>query len=623
MEAMLDETVIPARTADEQSECHSLLDGRTICCRRLTRETWQDAGTGSATPNVCWRLALVASLLSGSIALVGLLTSTGHPRLTWLSSSVRHLRHENDLPSELTSTLPADTYEPLFCNSGGHSGPDIESAVSFYGAVLPRTFFTLAVSFRSSKTGVVQDIAAWSAPGSASAETVELRLGPSGNLEYGERQNGWNSVFALPNLHLADGVWHSVAVVRNEWGLVSLFSDGMLVGKGVVPPQIPMGLEPVAKSARQLTGDSVFNGDVANLRIFDVVLRPGQLKGLAGRGCRTTTPRPSFLDMVAQKITEAAKLQEVSTPTSTTTTTTATSTTTHTLLPSSTNTQTLLPTTTSKLSSPAVAVPVATTTSDQRHEAKFTPKFTPRIYCFALMMPGGNETVLMNGQLERNMGIFSCDGCTLFSNISMLLGHFHSRRIQTRIVHGALKVPTGGQYLTALNTDVFVKVWHAVVREGKFKKFDWTIKVDPDTVFFPSRLRDLLAKPPMSDLLHGPVPCDSCDAELQRAMYLNSCQFGLHGSLEVLSRGAVVAFISGLQKCDALRQLPWGEAWFLDHCLPQLGVRREHQRALLDEERCGQHPEPCEAPRVAFHPFKAWNNFQACHEHAKKAGSWP
>lgn len=262
---------------------------------------------------------------------------------------------------------------------------------------------------------------------------------------------------------------------------------------------------------------------------------------------------------------------------------------------------------------------MAINTSDQRHEAEFTP----RIYCFALMMPGGNETTLMNGQLERNMGIFSCDGCTLFSNISMLLGHFHSRRIPTNVIHGDLKVPTGGQYLTALNTDVFVKVWHAVVQEGKFKKFDWTIKVDPDTVFFPSRLRDLLTKPPMSDLLHGPVPCDSCDAELQRAMYLNNCQFGLHGPLEVLSRGAVVALVSGLQRCNALRQLPWGEAWFLDHCLPQLGVRREHQRALLDEERCGQHPEPCEAPRVAFHPFKAWNGFQACHEHAKKAGSWP
>jgi len=291
------------------------------------------------------------------------------------------------------------------------------------------------------------------------------------------------------------------------------------------------------------------------------------------------------------------------------------STTTTTAVIATTPTQTLLPTT-SKLNRPTKVAPVATSASDNA-------KFTPRIYCFALMMPGGNDPVLMNGQLEGNMGIYSCDGCTLFSNVSMLFGQEHTGIIQTSIIHGALKVPTGGQYLTALNTDVFLKVWHAVVQEGKFEKFDWTVKVDPDTVFFPSRLRELLAKPPMSDLLHGTVPCDSCDLKLQRAMYLSNCQFGLHGPLEVLSRGAVVAFVRGLQRCDAIRQLPWGEAWFLDHCLPQLGVRREHQGALLDEEHCGQHPEPCEAPRVAFHPFKAWNDFQACHEHAKNAGLWP
>merc|ERR1711972_495569 len=41
-----------------------------------------------------------------------------------------------------------------------------------------------------------------------------------------------------------------------------------------------------------------------------------------------------------------------------------------------------------------------------------------------------------------------------------------------------------------LNTEIFLQAWQFVFYDGRFKKHDWIIKVDPDAVFFPERLRN-------------------------------------------------------------------------------------------------------------------------------------
>jgi hypothetical protein len=62
------------------------------------------------------------------------------------------------------------------------------------------------------------------------------------------------------------------------------------------------------------------------------------------------------------------------------------------------------------------------------------------------------------------------------------------------VVKVSLFAPLGGRWHTALNTDVFIAVWSEVCHQGDHRNHDWVVKVDPDSVFFPVRLRWLLQK---------------------------------------------------------------------------------------------------------------------------------
>ena len=58
----------------------------------------------------------------------------------------------------------------------------------------------------------------------------------------------------------------------------------------------------------------------------------------------------------------------------------------------------------------------------------------------------------------------------------------------------------GGRWYTAQNTPIFAAVWHAVVAKGDYLRHDWTVKADPDSVFFPSRLGSLLRSRGLGEL---------------------------------------------------------------------------------------------------------------------------
>lgn len=248
----------------------------------------------------------------------------------------------------------------------------------------------------------------------------------------------------------------------------------------------------------------------------------------------------------------------------------------------------------------------------------------PSLWCFALMMPLGIERELLAAQLGRGMGIFGCDGYSVFSNDSFPLvaasGEPNSgRRVVTLPIGGSLTVGKGGKWWTAMNTDIFVRVWTAVFLLGRFRQHDWTVKADPDTVFVPSRLKLLMSYEPA-----GPV-------------YINNCRFGLHGPIEVLSRGAVAAYADNPSACDGIQQAAmdlrppfddedhaFGEDEFLKLCLElALHVRRVDEfDLLLSEKACGHWTDyvSCDQGKVAFHPFKDIASFSECWDNASTSG---
>jgi len=230
------------------------------------------------------------------------------------------------------------------------------------------------------------------------------------------------------------------------------------------------------------------------------------------------------------------------------------------------------------------------------------------LFCFSLMVLHSFEADLLVAQYQERAGIFSCDDYTVYSNQSAVLNN----AVSIRAVHMNLHCERGGEFHTPLNVDAFGAIWDQVVKDGIFRRHDWTAKVDPDCVFLPQRLRGAL-----------PIRVDS---SVRSAVYLNNCRFGLQGALEVLSRAAVQALAAGWDRCRShFRELcggrcMWGEDLFADQCLDKvLKVQRIDALGLLSSSSCGAAEgwDNCHDPsRAAFHPFRDLNTHRLCLRHA-------
>jgi hypothetical protein len=221
------------------------------------------------------------------------------------------------------------------------------------------------------------------------------------------------------------------------------------------------------------------------------------------------------------------------------------------------------------------------------------------------MLPGSYEEDLLRMEYALHANIFACDQYAIYSNALIQV----APGIRTGVVDSDLKCDKGGEFMTALNTPIFLAVWTKVMMDGTFLNHDWVVKADPDTVFFPDRLRQMLVK--YSD-----------DTRMGTGLYLNNCNFGLHGPLEVFSVNAVKAWGTGSAHCmkhfEKLCNGPclWGEDMFIDQCLWKvLNVRRENEYNLLTEDHCAPPANwyDCrDKTQIAFHPFKALDSYREC-----------
>jgi len=227
------------------------------------------------------------------------------------------------------------------------------------------------------------------------------------------------------------------------------------------------------------------------------------------------------------------------------------------------------------------------------------------LYCFALMVPGGYEQGLLKWQHDHKAGIFGCEGFDVYSNSTINLAN----GVVAHKVNSTLQCGYGGDSQSALNSWIFIAVWYEVVKVGAYKKFDWVTKVDPDAVFFPDRLRSLLAP-------HAGA-----------GGYLNNCKYGMHGPIEVFSTSAIEILAKdyasswdGKAPVSCVKQLhfgQWGEDMFIDQCMDK--VLRVKPRLTEPKLMCESH---CDCPSwywckqgpdvVSYHPFKSIESFSNC-----------
>merc|ERR1711884_146026 len=100
------------------------------------------------------------------------------------------------------------------------------------------------------------------------------------------------------------------------------------------------------------------------------------------------------------------------------------------------------------------------------------------------MRPCGYEVNLLKAQLSKGAGIVACEEYRVFSSgASIPLADGIDTISFPSVAVGISADGTSG------NSGLFKNVWEAVKTDGRWLHHDWTVKVDPDAVFLPDRLR--------------------------------------------------------------------------------------------------------------------------------------
>lgn len=249
--------------------------------------------------------------------------------------------------------------------------------------------------------------------------------------------------------------------------------------------------------------------------------------------------------------------------------------------------------------------PTETTTTTYTTTHPFGP--SPTLFCWSHMQPNTSEVPLLRLQLARRANIFSCNYAAVISTKKILLGNMDGVEVWTW-VNEAKEVPMGTNGVDGsttdsfLNTEIFLIGWETLMYSQQIWPYDFVVKVDPDSVFFPERLRDHVS------------------AYVGKKVYFSNCgkwggQVLLYGSLEVFSIGAMRSYEQHVKDCRALPWHGWGEDYYMQHCMDMMGVENVPDTNQVGDDRCVA-AECWDLSRVAFHDFKTAAEWDECYKTA-------
>jgi hypothetical protein len=156
------------------------------------------------------------------------------------------------------------------------------------------------------------------------------------------------------------------------------------------------------------------------------------------------------------------------------------------------------------------------------------------------------------------------------------------------------------------NIDAFVSVWQDVKNDGRWRNHDWTVKVDADAVFFPSRLKDHLVK------LRTPR---------NSRVYVKNIdyQFQFMGALEVMTKEALELYFEKGDQCIR-GEHQGGEDFFMKGCLDAIGADHMVDFELLQDKyclTCADRDNGCtDGWHVAYHFHKKMISWDWCYNQA-------
>jgi hypothetical protein len=257
-------------------------------------------------------------------------------------------------------------------------------------------------------------------------------------------------------------------------------------------------------------------------------------------------------------------------------------------------------------------------------EARVVP--SQSLYCFAVVVVDNgcpipsHELDLMNHQSENNLGIFQCEQNDLFSDKALSLSN---GRAFTQVFEGDSDWKFAKRKSTGcwVNTGIFTDVWRVIAREGKWQQSDWLVKVDPDAVFVPARLRKSL---------------ENTYEAVSGSYYVNCpyVQYGFFGNLEVFSKIAFTTLLENIDDCKTDTETinwkvginngkygPMGEDLFAQTCMDKHGVRRADAFGWTQDGACEAKRDSEKKKDKKFQPHCDWAYGASIHPF-KKVDEW-
>jgi len=231
-------------------------------------------------------------------------------------------------------------------------------------------------------------------------------------------------------------------------------------------------------------------------------------------------------------------------------------------------------------------------------------KGTPSLFCWSLFQTTTYENDIMKKQVEDGVGIFECDEATLLStaDITDMGKGPDGKNVKTlKVAMAEITTSVDG---TAGNAQLFINCWNAVIEEGRWRHHAWIIKVDPDAVILPQRVRDHLRSHVLENVYV--VNCNKFPSSANFPM--------MYGSVEIFSYLAIDTYARNMGLCmtDMGMMIPqWGEDYFMTHCLDHVGVGRISDFASVGDNVC-TGGSCSDQYFSAFHPFKTVDAWQEC-----------
>lgn len=229
------------------------------------------------------------------------------------------------------------------------------------------------------------------------------------------------------------------------------------------------------------------------------------------------------------------------------------------------------------------------------------------MYCVSVMLPHSYEqdifsSLLYHGRsMKEYPGLFACDDFDLFSRYSVRVGWHHRRGwVHSNAFTQAPTLPAMRGHV--YNSELFVNLWNAVRHRRSHLSHDWTVKLDPDAVMIPDRLRSHLA------------PHTGQVSFVQNCAPVTWTSSFMFGSVEAITKAALQRFLVKQGVCKG--GLAWkseGEDFFMDSCLRKVGAVPVLEMNMLGDQSCHPYVVPdCYANLAVYHFYKSVPSWWSC-----------